>query len=122
MSSQFCFVVEDDKGICGYALAAPDATDYHSKMTLSWIPEMQQKYQLPATMDDTTQTKSQVNVGLLLIVQNESNVSHIMFTFLRLIVQLQLWLRCLNTEQFIHTQYQVLVQCLHILAKLPDAY
>lgn len=63
ISSQFCFVVEDDKGICGYVLAAPDASDFHSKMASSWLPAMHEKYQLPAPLEGTTLTRAQDLMG-----------------------------------------------------------
>ena len=56
LSSQYCFVVEDDNGICGYAVGVPDADDYHNKMTLSWLPEMKVKY--PAESDDVMEETS----------------------------------------------------------------
>lgn len=64
ISSQFCFVVEDDKGICGYVLAAPDASDFHSKMASSWLPAMHEKYQLPAPLEGTTLTRAQVEANI----------------------------------------------------------
>lgn len=60
LSSQFSFVVENDDGVCGYILATPDANDFHRKMSVSWLPEMQKKYPLPVETDNTSLTKAQV--------------------------------------------------------------
>ncbi|XP_044271057.1 protein O-GlcNAcase isoform X2 [Tribolium madens] len=43
---EFCFVVEDDAGIVGFACAAPDYKKFRVKMELAWIPEMCDKYPL----------------------------------------------------------------------------
>lgn len=60
LSSNYSFVVECDNGICGYAVAAPDANEFHNKMTLSWLPEMQLKYPVPVETDTTAPTPAQV--------------------------------------------------------------
>lgn len=41
---EFCFVVEDDQGIVGYACASPDYKKFRIKQELAWIPEMCLKY------------------------------------------------------------------------------
>jgi len=38
--------VEDDIGLCGYALAVLDAKSYFAKLEVSWIPELLKKYPL----------------------------------------------------------------------------
>ncbi|XP_071171502.1 protein O-GlcNAcase-like [Mytilus edulis] len=43
-SSEYCFVVEDDEGICGYACAALDTKVLQQKSALSWMPAMREKY------------------------------------------------------------------------------
>lgn len=65
LNSQFCFVVESDDGICGCVVAAPDANEFHSKMSVSWLPEMQKKYPLPVEADGVALTKAQVSWHLL---------------------------------------------------------
>ncbi|XP_063237337.1 protein O-GlcNAcase isoform X2 [Bacillus rossius redtenbacheri] len=50
LSSEFCFVIEDEAGLVGYALAALDAKQFYKKLELSWIPEMCEKY--PRTKED----------------------------------------------------------------------
>lgn len=53
--------MEDDGGVCGYVLAAPDATEFHHKMSLSWLPEMIEKYNVAAEVDGVSLTKAQVS-------------------------------------------------------------
>ncbi|XP_050505146.1 protein O-GlcNAcase isoform X2 [Diabrotica virgifera virgifera] len=43
---EFCFVMEDDAGVVGYACAAPDYKKFRVKQDLAWIPEMCEKYPL----------------------------------------------------------------------------
>lgn len=47
LTPEFCFAVEDDIGLVGYALAALDAKQFHKKLELSWLPEMCHKYPQP---------------------------------------------------------------------------
>jgi len=44
LSPELCFVLEDENGVCGYALAALDAKQFFTKMEMAWIPEMCSKY------------------------------------------------------------------------------
>lgn len=44
LSPEFCFVIEDEDGICGYALAAVDAQQFFKKQEISWLPELLSKY------------------------------------------------------------------------------
>ncbi|KAK3590145.1 hypothetical protein CHS0354_041199 [Potamilus streckersoni] len=44
LSPEYCFVVEDREGVCGYAVAALDTKDLQKKSEMSWIPAMCQKY------------------------------------------------------------------------------
>ncbi|XP_067658017.1 protein O-GlcNAcase-like isoform X2 [Haliotis asinina] len=46
-SHEYCFVVEDEEGICGYALCALDSKQLHQKTKVAWIPSMCQKYPKP---------------------------------------------------------------------------
>ncbi|XP_042909994.1 protein O-GlcNAcase isoform X1 [Parasteatoda tepidariorum] len=47
LSPEYCFVVEDETGICGYALAALDARQLKQKCETAWIPTLQTKYPSP---------------------------------------------------------------------------
>lgn len=62
MSSQYCFVVEDAEGICGYVLGTPDAKEFHAKMEVAWLPEMRNKYPPPIETDNLTH--AQVTPGI----------------------------------------------------------
>ena len=43
---QYCFVVEDESGICGYVVAANNVVEYNSCLSSCWLPETRQKYPL----------------------------------------------------------------------------
>lgn len=61
LSSEYCFVVEDDTGICGYALAALDARQLRTKSEVCWIPELLRKYPAPKKESgDTMLTPAEV--------------------------------------------------------------
>ncbi|XP_041371217.1 protein O-GlcNAcase-like isoform X1 [Gigantopelta aegis] len=47
LSPEYCFVVEDEDGLCGYALASLDALTLHNKSEVSWTPAMREKYPKP---------------------------------------------------------------------------
>ncbi|XP_063290434.1 protein O-GlcNAcase isoform X1 [Pelobates fuscus] len=46
-SLDYCFVLEDEDGICGYAVGTVDVAPYLTKCKHSWIPFMQEKYTKP---------------------------------------------------------------------------
>ena len=46
-SPEYCFVVRDHAGVCGYVLAAPNARLFFERVENSWIPTMTQKYSRP---------------------------------------------------------------------------
>lgn len=50
-------MVEDDSGMCGYALAVLDAKSYYSKLGVAWIPEMLKKYPIPSNQSQGQQSK-----------------------------------------------------------------
>lgn len=47
LSNEYCFVVEDETGVCGYALAALDAQDFNKRLEVAWKPELCTKYPAP---------------------------------------------------------------------------
>ncbi|XP_037504364.1 protein O-GlcNAcase isoform X2 [Rhipicephalus sanguineus] len=47
LSNEYCFVVEDETGVCGYALAALDAQQFSKKLEAAWTPELCVKYPAP---------------------------------------------------------------------------
>ena len=48
LSPEYCFIVEDDVRLCGYALAVLDAKNFFAKLEVSWIPGLLEKYPLMA--------------------------------------------------------------------------
>ncbi|XP_018082948.1 protein O-GlcNAcase isoform X2 [Xenopus laevis] len=46
-SLNYCFVLEDEDGICGYAVGTVDVAPYVKECKHSWIPFMQEKYTKP---------------------------------------------------------------------------
>uniref|UniRef100_A0A3Q3WAS9 Protein O-GlcNAcase n=1 Tax=Mola mola TaxID=94237 RepID=A0A3Q3WAS9_MOLML len=57
LSSEYGFVLEDDEGICGYALGTVDVKPFIKKCKLSWIPFMQEKYNKPDCQKDLTEAE-----------------------------------------------------------------
>eukprot|EP00914_Ancora_sagittata_P000666 GHVO01001791.1.p1 GENE.GHVO01001791.1~~GHVO01001791.1.p1 ORF type:complete len:265 (+),score=31.08 GHVO01001791.1:304-1098(+) len=50
-STEYCFVVEDAAGICGYALACIDAKESINRLHDHWVPAMCEKYPKPASTE-----------------------------------------------------------------------
>ncbi|CAH1990493.1 unnamed protein product [Acanthoscelides obtectus] len=48
---EFCFVVEDENNIVGYACASPDYQKFRAKQEIAWIPEMCEKYPADCAKD-----------------------------------------------------------------------
>nr|XP_023023650.1 protein O-GlcNAcase [Leptinotarsa decemlineata] len=48
---EFCFLVEDETGVVGYACASPDYKKFRVKQEIAWIPEMCEKYPLDIAND-----------------------------------------------------------------------
>jgi len=44
LSADYCFVIEDAQGVCGYVVAALDSKDSRKKMEEAWLPSMKEKY------------------------------------------------------------------------------
>ncbi|XP_019949637.1 protein O-GlcNAcase isoform X2 [Paralichthys olivaceus] len=57
LSSDYGFVLEDDEGICGYALGTVDVQPFIKKCKLNWIPFMQDKYHKPDCQKDLTEAE-----------------------------------------------------------------
>lgn len=60
LSLDYCFVLEDEDGICGYALGTVDVTPFIKKCKMSWIPFMQEKYTKP----NSDKELSEAEVGI----------------------------------------------------------
>ena len=83
-SPEYCFVIEDDVGICGYVVAAIDAQSFCKKIQEEWIPEMQEKYknncQVPLQTQELAQSNEEVrrtvrgaSAGIRLVKQEGKN-------------------------------------------------
>ncbi|XP_013779200.1 protein O-GlcNAcase-like isoform X1 [Limulus polyphemus] len=59
ISPEYCFVVEDEDGVCGYALAALDAQQFLKKTEIAWIPELCRKYPKPKKEDGNMLTPAE---------------------------------------------------------------
>uniref|UniRef100_A0A8C7WR80 Protein O-GlcNAcase n=1 Tax=Oryzias sinensis TaxID=183150 RepID=A0A8C7WR80_9TELE len=57
LSSDYGFVLEDDDGICGYAVGTVDVKPFIKKCKLSWLPFMQEKYNKPDCEKDLTEAE-----------------------------------------------------------------
>lgn len=57
LSPDYGFVLEDEEGICGYALGTVDVKPFVKKCQMSWIPFMQEKYIKPDTEKDLSEAE-----------------------------------------------------------------
>lgn len=57
LSPDYGFVLEDEEGICGYALGTVDVKPFVKKCKLSWIPFMQEKYNKPDSEKDLSEAE-----------------------------------------------------------------
>ncbi|XP_048869366.1 protein O-GlcNAcase [Brienomyrus brachyistius] len=57
LSPDYGFVLEDEEGICGYALGTADVKPFAKKCRMSWIPSMQEKYNKPDCEKDLTEAE-----------------------------------------------------------------
>ncbi|XP_033835103.1 protein O-GlcNAcase isoform X1 [Periophthalmus magnuspinnatus] len=55
LSSDYGFVLEDEEGICGYAVGTVDVKPFVKKCKLSWLPFMQEKYHKPDIEKDLSE-------------------------------------------------------------------
>ncbi|CAB1312411.1 unnamed protein product, partial [Coregonus sp. 'balchen'] len=58
LSPDYGFVLEDEEGICGYALGTVDVKPFVKKCKMSWIPSMQEKYNKPDCQKDLSEAES----------------------------------------------------------------
>ncbi|MBN3295856.1 OGA GlcNAcase, partial [Amia calva] len=57
LSPDYGFVLEDEEGICGYALGTADVKPFVKKCKMSWIPTMQEKYNKPDSEKDLSEAE-----------------------------------------------------------------
>lgn len=68
LSSEYGFVLEDEEGICGYALGTVDVKPFIKKCQITWIPFMQEKYNKPDGQKDLTEAEVVSPHGLSLLL------------------------------------------------------
>ena len=56
-SPDYGFVLEDEDGICGYALGSLDVKPFVKTCRMSWIPSMQEKYIKPDCQKDLSEAE-----------------------------------------------------------------
>lgn len=57
LSPDYGFVLEDEEGICGYALGTVDVKPFFKKCKMNWIPFMQEKYNKPDSEKDLSEAE-----------------------------------------------------------------
>uniref|UniRef100_F6V549 GH84 domain-containing protein n=1 Tax=Ciona intestinalis TaxID=7719 RepID=F6V549_CIOIN len=60
LSPEYCFVVEDESGICGYLAATLNAKDFWKKYELAYLPEMREKYAKPESEDEMNDAEKMI--------------------------------------------------------------
>lgn len=48
----YAWVVEDELGVCGYALGTPDTAQFFARMTTDWLPPLRQRHPAPGVPED----------------------------------------------------------------------
>ncbi|TSK42173.1 Protein O-GlcNAcase [Bagarius yarrelli] len=62
LSPDYGFGLEDQEGICGYALGTVDVKPFVKKCKTSWIPFMQEKYNKPDSEKDLSEAEVDIHV------------------------------------------------------------
>ena len=68
-SPEYCFVAEDDVGICGCLLATLDSKKFWTKYELAYLPEMREKYEKPTAENDKELTEAEVRELFQIVVK-----------------------------------------------------
>jgi ribosomal protein S18 acetylase RimI-like enzyme len=58
LEPELAFVLEDDRGVCGYVLAALDSRKFYDAYLTKWLPDIRKQYSAP-TGDPATWTETQ---------------------------------------------------------------
>jgi len=53
LSPEYCFVLEDETGICGYLVSCLDVKEYRKIWNRTWLPKMREKYSKPQKSNST---------------------------------------------------------------------
>lgn len=65
LNAEFCFVMEEESEIRGYALSSLDAKQFYNKISASYMEELSAKYPLQQKDSQEMPTPAQVNFYLL---------------------------------------------------------
>lgn len=69
---EYCFVAEDDNGVCGYLVAALDAKKFWTKYEIAYLPDLLQKYERPS---DTEQGMTEPQVCNIVILRGHVSIA-----------------------------------------------
>ena len=100
LCSSYCYVMEDDVGICGYVCASPSYRSYMEEYVKNWIPKMKKKYTEPRKTSNLTPGKVSHPV-MIASVQLLSSRGHCSNT-LQLLSYMLWW----HWKVFIHLRQQ----------------
>ncbi|RXM93829.1 Protein O-GlcNAcase [Acipenser ruthenus] len=59
LSPEYCFVLEEEEELCGYALGVMDIKTFHKKCEATWLPAMREKYPKPTATTAPGRTLTQ---------------------------------------------------------------
>ena len=91
LSPDYGFVLEDEEGICGYAIGTEHVKPFVKKCKLTWIPCMQEKYHKPDCEKDLSDAEARATVVVSLCVSRATsqNVRGLPSCFILLTTQLK---------------------------------
>ncbi|MFC4161625.1 GNAT family N-acetyltransferase [Chitinimonas lacunae] len=52
LAPESCLVLEDEAGVCGYALGCADSAAFHARLEQQWLPPLRQRYPLSEASAD----------------------------------------------------------------------
>nr|XP_039262504.1 protein O-GlcNAcase-like [Styela clava] len=61
LSPEYCFILEDEQGICGYLVATADAKAFWKKYSIAFSPDVGEKYSLPK--EDVKEGETGIKIG-----------------------------------------------------------
>lgn len=85
LSLDYCFVLEDEDGICGYALGTVDVTPFIKKCKMSWIPFMQEKYTKPNSDKELSEAEVGITCEIRIVCWSISRVGLCFLAHMKLI-------------------------------------
>nr|CAB3263810.1 bifunctional protein NCOAT-like [Phallusia mammillata] len=60
LSPEYCFVVEDESGVCGYLAATLNAQKFWKKYEMAYLPEMREKYEKPESDEEMSEVEKMI--------------------------------------------------------------